>query len=296
MPLFIRIIFFGITGITAGILAWPFVELILYFQASFPTLLLFNIVLGISIGLFMGGCFGTSEGIISMSKEKIKTGIVTGIIIGIIAGLVGFVAGQSALLFIGTKFFNSTSSFQKIGYPVSKALGWAIFGICIGIVEGIRSKSFNKIRNGIIGGFIGGIIGGLVVEYIKLFSPENLYARLVGLIILGLLIGIFYGIVENKFAKATLRLLNGKFKGKEFLITQKLSKIGKSETTDVGIGGYGNVSDVHAEIKHSKKDFILTDVGSKTGTFINDDKTTKTKLKDGDIIRIGEAQFQFKKK
>ena len=296
MSLLMRIIFFGLTGVIAGILSWPFTELVIHYQEIFGTLLVFNIVVGICVGLFMGGCFGASEGLISVSKEKIKKGIVTGTATGVIGGLTGFIVGQAALLFIGTTLFNSTLSFQRIGIPVSRAIGWAIFGICIGVAHGIRSRSFGKVRNGIIGGCLGGVLGGLAVEYIKIYSPGNIFARLVGLILIGLMIGIFYGLIENKLAKASLSLLNGRFKGKEFPLTSRFTNIGSSQKTEIGVNGYTNVSDVHAEIKKVKNDFVIADTGSKTGTFVNDDRTSMTKLKDGDVIRIGDAQFLYKKK
>ncbi|KPJ80781.1 MAG: hypothetical protein AMS17_20130 [Spirochaetes bacterium DG_61] len=97
-------------------------------------------------------------------------------------------------------------------------------------------------------------------------------------------------------AKASLLLLSGKSKNREFLLTQKLTNIGKSPVTEIGLSGYGKVSDVHTIIKREKNNFILTDAESKTGTYVNDDKTRSTKLKDGDVIRIGDAQFLFKRK
>ncbi len=296
MSLLMRIVFFGLAGIIGGMLAWPFAEVIIYYQADFPTLLIFNAALGITVGLFMGICFGMSEGLIAVSKEKIKAGIIMGIIAGIIGGLAGFVAGQAALLYIGTTFFNSNYSFQKIGIPVSRAIGWAIFGICIGVAHGLRNMSLGKVRNGIIGGFVGGILGGLAVEYMRIYSPENVFARLVGLIIMGFLIGMFYGLIENRLAKASMQLLNGRYKGKEFPITGRVTNIGRSGKTEIGINGYTNVADVHTLIKKEGNDFILTDAGSKPGTFVNDDRAERVRLKNGDIIRVGEAQFQFRKK
>ena len=68
MTLLMRIIFYSLIGIVAGILSWPATELIIYFQPYFPYLWLFSISTGIVIGLFMGGCFGMSEGIISTSR------------------------------------------------------------------------------------------------------------------------------------------------------------------------------------------------------------------------------------
>jgi hypothetical protein len=290
MSLTMRILFFGLTGVCAGIFAWPFAEGIIFFQTAFPNLLLFTIVTGIAIGLSMGGVFGSSEGILSMSAPKIRIGILMGIVIGIIAGIAGF-------LFIGTLFFNSSLSFEYLGLPVSKAIGWAIFGACIGLCEGIRSKSITKIRNGLIGGFLGGIIGGFAFEYLRILAPGNIFSRLAGLALLGLCIGIFYGFIELNLSKASLYLLNGEFRGREYPLTQGFTTVGSSDLTVVGVPGYDNVNDVHAEIKKKRKEFILSDAGTKGGTFVNDEKIKEEKkLDDGDVIRVGEAQFLFKKK
>ena len=124
MTLFMRIIFFGLIGILAGILSWPFAELLIFFQAHFPSLLLFSILLGLAIGFSMGFGFGSIEGIVSNSWHKIKSGIIMGLVIGAAGGIVGFVTGQAALLLIGTKFFNSMEGFKRIGLPLSKAIGW----------------------------------------------------------------------------------------------------------------------------------------------------------------------------
>jgi hypothetical protein len=296
MSLTMRILFFGLTGICAGILAWPFAEGVIYFQMYFPSYLIFTIVTGIAIGLAMGGVFGSSEGLLSMSAPKTWSGILMGIVIGIVAGIAGFLCGQAALLFIGTMFYNSNISFKYLGLPVSKAIGWAIFGACIGLSEGIRSKSINKIRNGIIGGLAGGILGGFAFEYLRILVPESIYARLAGLILLGLLIGIFYGLIEVNLAKASLQMLNGELRGREFPLTQGFTTVGSSPLTVVGVPGYENVADVHAEIKKKRSDFLLTDAGTKGGTFVNDEKVKEKKLDDGDVIRVGEAQFLFKKK
>ncbi len=300
MSLSVRIIFFGIIGLIAGILAWPFAELILYFQVSFPSLLFFSITLGITIGVLMGGCFGLGEGLVSNAPDKIMPGILMGMLIGTVGGLIGFVTGQAALLLLGTTIFNSPGAFQKMGFPLSKALGWGAFGLCIGSVEGIRCRSRAKIVIGLIGGVIGGILGGLVFEFIRVSSPENPYMRLIGLLILGLMIGLGYGLVENQLSRASLYLLNGKNKGREFLLTHKMTTIGKDGKVDVGLSGYRKVADQHAEIHRDKDDFVFSlmdqpDI-TQMETFVNDGKTEKKRLSDGDILRVGSAQLQFRKR
>ncbi|MBN1698122.1 MAG: FHA domain-containing protein [Spirochaetales bacterium] len=296
MSLGMRIIMYGCIGIASGILSWPFAELVIFFQKDFPNLLLFSMATGVSIGIFMGGCFGMSEGIISMSKAKMIPGILTGILFGAIGGAAGLLLGQFVLLLIGTTFFNSNLSIKTLGTPLSKAVGWALFGALVGMGEGIRSRSFAKIRNGLIGGCIGGIFGGLAFEYLKLLLEGNPVARLAGLVLLGLCIGVFYGFIEIKMTDASLFLLNGSYKGREYPLTQQLTSIGSSPLTVVNLEGYKNIGEVHSEITKEKDGFYLTQAGTKTNTFVNDEQTAKKKLENGDIIRIGTAQFLFKKK
>ncbi len=297
MSLTMRIIFFGMIGIIGGMLAWPLAEVLISFQGNFPSLLIFGIIIGGVVGLVIGGCFGMNEGILSHSSAKLKGGLIMGIIIGAVGGAVGVISGIQVGLFMGTSFFFAPASFKTVGYPIARALGWAAFGIFIGVVEGIRSKSFAKIKNGIIGGFIGGFLGGIVFEYsLKLFVPDVLYARLLGFIVLGLFIGIFYGFVENKLARASFYLLNGRYKGKEYLLNQRQMTIGRDEQADMSLADYRQVSAKHASL-HSKKDkIILKDKNSKMGTYINDKKVNEAALKNGDVIRVGEAQFLFRKK
>jgi hypothetical protein len=297
MSLTMRIIFFAMIGIIGGMLAWPPAEVLISFQADFPSLLIFGIVIGGVMGLIIGGCFGMNEGILSHSAKKLKSGLIMGVIIGILGGIAGVLIGLQVGLFMGTSFFFAPASFKTIGYPIARALGWAAFGIFIGIVEGIRSKSFAKIKNGIIGGFIGGFLGGVVFEYsLKLFVPDVLYARLLGFIVLGLFIGIFYGFVENKLAQASFYLLNGRYKGKEYLLNQRQMTIGRDEQAEMSLSDYRQVSAKHASL-HSKKDkVIIKNKNSKVGTYVNDKKVNESVLKDGDVIRVGEAQFLFRKK
>jgi hypothetical protein len=296
MTLGIRIILYGIIGLFAGLLCWPFTEAILFFQASFPSLLIFSMVLGIAVGLFMGGSFGMSEGIISNSIEKLRSGGITGVVIGSIGGMLGMVAGQAALLLVGTLFFNSAGAYSNYGIPISRALGWAVFGIGVGTVEGIRSRSGPKLRNGILGGFIGGFLGGLVVEYMVAFSPANAPARLVGLCVLGLLIGVSYGLVERGLSKASLRLLSGTLRGREFLLTQRKTTVGGAQSTEVTLAGYRNVSNEHAEITREGSQFTVAQTRGGKPLYVNDEKVNRTVLHDGDVIRVGDAQFQFSRK
>ena len=296
MTLTMRLLFYGLIGLLAGALCWPFTELVLFYQAAFPSLLFFSIVLGLVAGLFIGGVFGMSEGIIARARDRLLKGAIAGMIVGAVGGICGMISGQAALLYIGTFFFNSSGGYRHFGIPISRALGWSVFGLVVGISEGVRSRSGSKVRNGLLGGFIGGLLGGLVVEYARIIAPQSAYSRLVGLSLLGFLVGLSYGFVERGLAEGSLRLLNGLSRGSEFLLTQRKTLVGEAQSTEITLSGYKNVSDEHAEILREGKNFTIVQGDKTKPLFVNDEKVQKTVLNNGDIIRLGDAQFRFSRK
>jgi MFS family permease len=293
----LRIVFYGLIGICGGLLAWPFAELVIYAQGGLYSNALYSIVLGAVIGLFMGGAFGLGEGIIQKSGKKLVAGLVTGIVVGTIGGALGLVAGQEVIQLIGSRIFDNIQSLQDLPSIAALSIGWAALGIFIGIVEGVRSRSFAKIRNGLLGGLIGGFLGGFLFNAsIHLSIVDAFLARLFGLVILGFCIGLFYGLVEVRLARASLLALNGPSKGQEILLTQRAMTIGMDEDAGMTIAGYTQVAPEHATILRKKGAIVIQDNKSKAGTFVNDKKVTETVVDDGDVIRIGDAQFLLKKK
>jgi hypothetical protein len=294
MSTLMRRIFLCAIGVIAGLAAWPFAETILLFQTGFPSYLIFSIFLGMIFGLIMGGFFGTSDGIIMSVKTNIISGAFFGVLIGIVGGIIGFIIGQAALFIIGDMLIHSAKGFNTIGFPVSRAIGWAFLGLFIGMVDGVRSRSFNKIKVGIIGGIIGGFLGGLALEYSRLIIPGIFFARLIGLIVFGFFIGLAYGFVENRLSFGVLRLLNGKYKGTEFLITQKKTKIGSSEKNSIVLLGYDKISDTHAELNIKGDNVVIKKASPKTIISVNDDKIEEKELIMDDVVEIGSAKFLYK--
>ncbi len=53
------------------------------------------------------------------------------------------------------------------------------------------------------------------------------------------------------------------------------------------------VSKIHAEITRRGDSFVLSDLGSRNGTFVNGERVSETTLNHGDIIHIADMEFQF---
>lgn len=69
--------------------------------------------------------------------------------------------------------------------------------------------------------------------------------------------------------------------------------IGRSSEADILLDD-NEVSKLHAKVKLVEGNFIVDDMGSSNGTFVNSQETYHTELKDGDVIKIGDHELIFK--
>lgn len=79
---------------------------------------------------------------------------------------------------------------------------------------------------------------------------------------------------------------------KEFELTGQSMTIGREPGNDIIVENL-LVSGYHARIDSAGKEYVLTDLQSKNGTFLNGEKVTSTKLKNGDQILIGKHTLIF---
>ncbi len=78
-------------------------------------------------------------------------------------------------------------------------------------------------------------------------------------------------------------------RARTIVLTREPLTIGRHPTNDVVID-LATVSAEHAVIEWGDGSYRLTDRGSRNGTFVNGQRITIATLKDGDIIRIGDAR------
>ncbi len=96
-----------------------------------------------------------------------------------------------------------------------------------------------------------------------------------------------------KRVSACLVQYNGTDLGKRYLLNKDSMIIGRSPEADIVINEQ-SVSRQHARCFSHEETFEVEDKGSSNGTFINDQRiATRTKLKDGDIVRIGTVLLKF---
>lgn len=93
--------------------------------------------------------------------------------------------------------------------------------------------------------------------------------------------------------------LNGKHKGEDFRIREGKNIIGSEAECDIILTD-DFISSKHANIKYVNKDgervFIITDLDSTNGTFLNDaeEPIAREELVDNDTVTFGQTKMKFK--
>jgi pSer/pThr/pTyr-binding forkhead associated (FHA) protein len=68
--------------------------------------------------------------------------------------------------------------------------------------------------------------------------------------------------------------------------------VGRSSESNIRLGD-GLASRRHAQIDRQEPGFIVTDLGSTNGTFVNGQPVRRQLLRDGDELRMGETRLRF---
>ena len=92
--------------------------------------------------------------------------------------------------------------------------------------------------------------------------------------------------------KCQLVISEGTSKNKKITLNKSLTKIGKREDNDLVIGDK-TVSRNHLEIEYVQDSFLLRDLGSTNGTYLNGGRVKEAYLSPGDLIKLGNTTIEF---
>ena len=90
-----------------------------------------------------------------------------------------------------------------------------------------------------------------------------------------------------------LKVYAGPLKGKEYPLLKKEEYIiGRDQTSDIFLDEKV-VSRKHAKIMRKVNEYVICDLNSVNGVYVNNLKLDKVVLQHGDTIQIGSSIFQF---
>ncbi len=80
-----------------------------------------------------------------------------------------------------------------------------------------------------------------------------------------------------------------------YVLSRDVTTLGRSGEVDIAIRGDRGVSKLHARIETEASDYVITDLGSRNGTYVNDHAvgSEPAPLLPGDHIRIGQTVLAF---
>lgn len=242
------------------------------------------------IAMFIGLFLGIGESVYYGSKEKLAKYAFTGIGISIITG---YISGYFAQMMYSEMLSDSASAFSA---AVVRGLGWALMGLGIGLAVGLIKPEKKRIFFCSIGGILGAFIGGFLFNYIIDIIPNDVVARGFAIIIMGSLVGVGVGLLEQFAKQAWLKVVRGEFEGKEYLVFAGTTSIGNNGKNTIVLFKDKLVAPHHCDIVLEGNRYVLYDQGSQLGTIVNGVKVTKHNLRQSDSIAIGNSVLKFNMK
>ncbi len=276
-----RTYFYAVLGGIGGLVGWQVSNAL---GLSFgPSLYVSEAIVGAMVGACVGLFIGVTDGLMTLNViQALKSGVVSALL-GLVAGAIGLPLSE---------FF-----FQTVGADyLGRALGWALFGMLIGLAEGVFGKS--QVWKGMLGGFIGGAIGGLLLEGIRNSLQDPLAGKAFGLVLLGASVGAFISLVEVALGRAWLEVTSGKLKGTEFILDKFINAkgpailVGSSALKSEIVLPDPDIAPQHAMLTGDGRQFTVKDM-SLTGTFINNHRIQQARLGNGQRIRMGNTELVY---
>jgi ubiquitin-protein ligase len=251
----------------------------------------FAMFIAFGLGLFLG----IGEGVFYGSREN---AIRYGVIGAGISICIGLLSGFIAQYIYATLLTDETSD---IASAFIRGLGWSIMGLGVGIAVGLirpeRRRLLFCALGGLAGGFLGGFVFNYVVDAIDLGLDDTAtFARFVGIVVMGLLIGLCIGLLEQFAKQAWLKVIRGDFEGKEYLVFSGTTSIGNNGKNTIVLFKDKLVGPHHCDIVLEGSRYVLVDQGTTIGTVVNGIRTSRHVLRQGDAIAVGNSVLVFNTK
>jgi pSer/pThr/pTyr-binding forkhead associated (FHA) protein len=88
------------------------------------------------------------------------------------------------------------------------------------------------------------------------------------------------------------RLIPLDHEGESILLLREIMTIGRTKDNDICIPSRA-ISRDHARVVMSSRSVTVFDMQSANGCFVNDERVKRHKLREGDVLRIGDRSFRF---
>lgn len=259
------------------------------------------------VAAFVGLFLGAAEGI--MCRNPLRA-----LISGTVGLAIGFLGALVALIPTGLVFGLMTELSRSVAHDIQpgqmptgfallilimgRAAAWAIISIPSGLGQGVALREKKIIINGIVGGVLGGMLGGMLFDPISMVpflvvDGQATYSRAVGFMCIGLMVGLFVGLVEGWTKTAWLIMRKGPLAGKQFILFKDTTTLGSSPKAEIYLFKDDAIEPRHAVIINRGGRFEIEDKETPDGTYVNGIPVKRQMLQHGDQIVMGQTVLEF---
>ncbi len=283
-----KIKFYLIFGMASALFVWSYHELFLFLTSSFaiPGSAKSSIA-GALFGIVFGGLLGGMEGFFSNSPYLFRRGLKFGSLLGFLSGAISFYVIDQIIHEID--FIASNILLVSLFY----SLRWLVLGVCIGIAIGLRDRSHLSMIRSIFSGLIAGSVGGIIISFTPVLVSFPFWSRGLGFLAFAML---FTASTYRFFTfqrKTWLKSLNGVLEGLDIELSRDIHIFGTQDNDDINLKAYQDVQQSHAKLIRYFNNYSLVDNDPFCQTFVNFRTIKEQFLKNGDILKIGTALFQY---
>lgn len=275
-------------GIAGGLICWSLYELFLFIIAP---LLLSTLTLSLLGGAFSGilaGFFvGGTQGYLKHSLKKIKRNALVGSVAGGFAGLLSsyIITYIDSNILIAIEGVNITAFIPL--------LRWGIIALFIGIAIGVSEKGNIEISRELLSAFTVAILCTAIMFLLSHRGLGSFLERGVAFITICSTYAYFLLRFSTLKRKEWIKSLNGKLSGIEFELSKEALYLGTQQCDDINLNAYEKVNPAHAKLIKYYTGYSLTDNDPFGLTYVNFRNIKEQPLKNGDILKIGSALFQY---
>lgn len=249
-------------------------------------------------GAVFGAVVAAWDDATSRVWEAAVPAALTGLVIGAVGGAISGAVAQEIYghlvenILEGASFENLIEKYESADFFLTRALGWSIFGLGVGLSLGVAKRSTRKTINAAIGGAIGGALGGLVFHYASIHIEDEAMSQLIGFAVVGLGIGAAVGLVEVVRRQAWLKVVGGGMTGKEFILYHTHTNLGSAPKCEITLIKDPQVAPYHCRIdEHAGRYSIAPFEGAELR--INGAPSAGHWLQAGDRIELGASALSY---
>lgn len=241
----------------------------------------------------LGFALSSWEGLTSQSPAKgFRDGSI-GAALGACAGLLGGFVAQ----WVYSQLVPDVFSYSEPKALLARTVGWAVFGVLVGLGVCLNGGK-KRMLNGLIGGFGGGAVAGFLFELIGHSGIVSSITgdRLICMTITGVGIGLGVGLVERVRRDCWLRIVSGPMSGKEFILYNQLTRVGRDYRCEIVLTKDIAVAPVHAMFGLTPAGQVTVQAEPGAVIAVNGAPTTGAQLRSGDLVGVGSTTIALEQR